>query len=158
MALSDPTDFYETVDNFKTLTQQSTLTGALTDDQVKALLLETMTVIDGYVGRGWTPFTEGQEFIFPRSIDEDSSGSSFIPRSVTLATRMIADAILVKRSKGVTPDELVSETDIGYSYTKASQNGNIDPLYSWIPKDALALLAECRRVGGYLALDESDEF
>jgi hypothetical protein len=157
MPLSDPDHFYETVANYKTLTQQSALVSVLTDGQVKALLLEAMSLIDGYIGRGWEPFATDQEFIFPRSQDQDSEGTAFVPRPVTTAARLVADAVMLRRTKGISPDEVQSESHLGFSYQKKQSPIHNENGFAWFPQEAIALLEQYRRNGGVFGLDESDE-
>src|SRR5947209_390827 len=117
MPLSDPDNMYLEADDYKEQTTVLTLVSALSGEAVTSLLLETMAEIDAYIGAGWAPLVDGQEFIFPRFRDTDSDGSAVIPRPVSLATRMIADAILRQRKKGVLPHEVASESKLGHSYS-----------------------------------------
>lgn len=135
---SDPSLFYVTVDNYKTLSLQSSHLASLSDDQVKSLVLDAMQQVDGYVGLGWKPFDDEQEFIFPRSSDEDDDGVAFIPRAVTSATVIIADSILLRRTKGFSPDDIQSESALGVSYTKRAKTAK----HHTIPDEAIGLLQE----------------
>ena len=130
---SNPSTFYLTVENYRSKTQYPSLAGTsdvLDDDDATDLILEAMTSIDSYIGAGWTPFTDDQEFIFPREQDTDSDDNAEIPRPVAIVTRMIADAILQKRAtggkRGVLPQELSSESNEGHSYSKHTRT--IEPL------------------------------
>lgn len=143
---SDPSLFYVTVSDYKTKSLQS-LSG-FTNDQLKALLLDAMSQVDSYVGQGWKPFDEDQEFIFPRSSDE-TDGTAFIPRAITSATIIIADSILLMRTKGFRPDDIQSESADGTSYTKRQKKS----LHNVIPDEAVTLLDEYRiGLGGVLGL------
>lgn len=159
MPLSDPTYFYLTADEYAGtdttdgITQVPTLVSALSSDEVTALLLETMAQIDAFCGGGWTPFEDDQEFIFPRYQDTDSDGNALIPRPVALATRMIADAILTKRSEGVLPHEVASETNLGHAYTR-KQTSQSEPGFEHFPPEACGLLQQYRKTGGMFALDD----
>lgn len=163
MPLSDPTYFYLTADEYvgtgegeeavAGLTQVPTLVTPLSSEAVTALLLETMAQIDAYCGGGWTPFEDDQEFIFPRCQDTDSDGNALIPRSVALATRMIADAILSKRAEGVLPHEVASEANLGHSVTrKATQQ--VEQGFEHFPPAVFGLLQKYRKFGGMMALDD----
>lgn len=116
--MTDPTHFYITVDQYTTDTTQSGHVVGLSSDEVKSLILDSMVLIDAFIGKGGVPFDESQEFIFPRSEDVDSSGNAFVPRKLTLATRLLCDHLIVTRTKGVSPSEIASESDLGYSYSK----------------------------------------
>lgn len=157
----NPEIFYLTADDYRTQTSVLSLVGSseapvLSDDAVESLLLETMSVIDAYIGDGWTPFDDDQEFIFPRYQDEDASGVAFIPRAVSLSTRLIADAILQKRQKGVLPHELESESNLGHSFTKKASGGATPLGFDVIPPSALALLQKYRLAGGQFAIPQDN--
>lgn len=133
------------------------LVSPLSGDEVKALLLEAMVQIDAFVGGGWEPFEDGQEFIFPRCQDIDSSGKAVIPRPVALVTRMVADAIVTKRKRGVLPHEVASESKLGHSYQKHARGSAPDPGFSHFPPEAMAILERAgfyRHQGGILATDD----
>lgn len=144
---SDPSLFYVTVSDYQTKSLQS-LSG-LSNDQIKALVLDAMSQVDSYVGQGWKPFDEDQEFIFPRKSDKDDDGNGFIPRAITSATIIIADSILLMRTKGFRPDDIQSESADGTSYTKRQKRA----LHNVIPDEAVTLLEKYRiGLGGILGL------
>ncbi len=149
----NPETFYLSAVDYRSQTTVPNLITPLTDDSVELLLLETMAVIDAYIGEGWTPHESDQEFIFPRSVDEDLDGESVIPRSVSLATRLIADAIMEERRTGVLPHLVASEGNEGHSYSKTTQSMN-ELEFQVIPPTALALLQKFRRIGGQWAVEE----
>lgn len=154
MPLSNPDTFYLTAEEYGQQTTVPTLVNQLPGNQVTSLLLETMAEIDGYIGGGWTPFDDEQEFIFPRCQDTDSEDNAVIPRPVSLATRMIADAILSKRVKGVLPHELAGESNLGHTYNKRQRT--IEPplgLEHWPPQAFVHLDRYCHH-GGQLAVDD----
>lgn len=156
---SNPELFYLTAADYKPKTTVPSLVSALSDDAAEELLLEAMASIDAYIGKGWPPFEDEQEFIFPRSVDEDSSGDAFIPRSVAIATRMVADAILQKRQNGgkrILPSEVASESNLGHSYTKVRSTVERPTGFQWWPEEVFAFLEPYVRRGGYLGLDETD--
>ena len=158
---SEPEIFYLTVEEYRAQTTVPSLVGSsdsgpLTDDAVESLLLETMAVIDAYIGDGWTPYDDDQEFIFPRYQDEDDDGAAFVPRAVSLSTRMVADAILQKRQKGVLPHEVESESNLGHSVTKRALGSNIELPFSQIPPEAIGLLQRYRLNGGTFAIPQDD--
>lgn len=158
---SNPDVFYLSVADYRTKTQAPTLAEVFSDDDVEELLLEAMTSLDAYIGPGWTPLVDDQEFIFPREQDVDSSDTAEIPRPIAIATRLIADAILLRRpsggNRGVLPQEISSESNEGHSFTKRSQT--IEPMqgFSWWPEDVFGLLQKYVRHGGVLALDETND-
>lgn len=152
---SDPELFYLEVEDYQDQTTVPTTIDAMTDDEVESLLLETMAVIDAYIGSGWAPFDDSQEFIFPRCQDEDDDGNAFIPRPVSLATRMIADAIVQQRQKGVSPHEVASETNLGHSYSKKDSVVSGDHGFEVVPPSACGLLEKYKRQGGMWAVDQS---
>ena len=131
---NDPSIFYVSVADYRARTNQSAHVTTLTDSQVKSLILDSMVMIDGQIGLGWVPFDEDQEFIFPRLSDTDSSGA-FVPRAITSATVLLADSLLVRRAKGFNPEDILSETDQGYSYTKKERQSN-----SVLPEEVEALI------------------
>lgn len=151
-----PDMLYLEAEDYQDQTKAPTLVSPLSGEEVDEILLEAMTLIDAYIGDGWTPFDDEQEFIFPREQDEDSDGNAEIPRPIAIATRMIADAILLRRQKGVLPHEVASESNLGHSYQKHTRSAEPDPGFEWVPPDALALLQKYRRVGGCFAVS-SDE-
>lgn len=163
---SNPSTFYITVSDYRDETQNPSLVGSgeslvLSNDQVTSLLLEAMVSIDSYIGAGWTPLVDDQEFIFPRAQDEDTDGNAVIPRAVSTVTRMVADAILQKRptggKKGVLAHELASESNEGHSFSKHTRT--IEPLqgFEWWPPEAFAYLAKYVRHGGVWAIDQTDD-
>jgi hypothetical protein len=151
---SNPETFYLTAADYREQTTVPTLITPLTPEEVTDLLLETMVLIDAYVGDGWILFEDDQEFIFPRSVDEDEDGDADVPRPVALATRMIADAILEERQKGVLPHQVASESSEGHSYQKHTQSIEVDQGFAVFPPSAVALLQKYRRVGGQWAVEE----
>lgn len=145
---SDPSLFYVSVADYKTLSLQSSHLASLSDDQVKSIVLDAMQQVDGYVGLGWKPFDDEQEFIFPRLHDEND-GTAFIPRAITSATVIIADSILLRRTKGFSPDDIQSESALGFSYTKRTQVKQ----HHTIPDEAVSLIQDYRiGLGGVLGL------
>ena len=157
---SDPTYFYITVANYRTQSQAQSCVPA-DDDAVESVILEAMVSIDAYIGKGWTPYASSQEFIFPREQDEDAAETPFIPRSISIATRKVADAILLKREKtgeqGVLAHEVASESNLGHSFSR-KQNVIDAPLgFEWWPRDVFGLVQDYIRHGGYLAIDETEE-
>lgn len=153
---SDPSTYYVTVDDYRTSTSVPNLVGPdnngpLSDDQVKSLILRVMVEIDGYVGGRGTPLEDEQEFIFPRDGDVDSSGAADIPRPVTLAAVAIADAILQKRERGVLPDEVASEGNLGHSYSKFDRAQRPVGYEHW-PNEAFVYLEGFWAKGGELAV------
>lgn len=155
MALAVP-DIYLTAADYRTQTTVPDLVSPLTDEEVEALLLEAMALLDAYVGEGWVPFTDGQEFIFPRCQDEDANGDPFIPRPVSLATRIAADAILEERHKGVLPHQVASEGNLGHSYAKHNRTAQPDLHFDVIPPKAMALLEKFKRAGGCLGVNDAE--
>lgn len=150
---SNPDLFYLEVDDYRDQTQVPALVSA-TDSVVESLLLEAMVLIDAYIAEGWVRYDDDQEFIFPRIQDTDDDEAPFIPRPIALATRDIADAILTKRSKGILPDEIQSETNLSHSYTKKSQASTIDSGFEIIPSSTAAILEKFRRIGGMLGVND----
>jgi len=120
-----------------------------------AVLLEAMMQIDAYIGGGWSKYDDDQEFIFPRCQDEDSNGDPQVPRPISVATRIIADAILKRRQTGVLPHELQSESNLGHSYSRKNQ-GTPEFGFEHFPPEAIALLQDFKQFGGTLALDDPD--
>lgn len=151
---SNPDTFYLTAEVYKAQTTVSPLVTLLTEEEVTDVLLEAMTLIDAYIGDGWMPYDDEQEFIFPRSLDEDANEDPYIPRPISLATRMIADAILEEREKGVLPHQVAGEGSEGHSYTKHSRMVEPDSGFEVIPPSALALLQKFKRTGGQWAVDD----
>lgn len=151
---SNPETLYLSEADYREQTTVSPLVTPLTPEEVTSLLLETMALMDAYIGEGWTPFDQDQEFIFPRAADEDVDGNAEVPRTVAIATRMIADAILEEREKGVLPHQVAGESSEGHSYTKHTRQ--IDPQQGFdvFPPSAIALLTKYRRVGGQWAVSE----
>ena len=149
---SDPTYLYIEIADYRSDTNQSSLvgpddaTGPLTDTQVKSLILESMVMIDGFVGEGWEPFDEDQEFVFPRCIDTDSAGAVDLPRTLTIAARLLCDHILVNRTKGINPDDIQSESDLGYSYSKFDRKSKTNS--TQLPDAVVELLERYRVAGG----------
>lgn len=161
---SNPSTFYLSVSDYRSKTQYPSLAGTtavLSNDDATDLILEAMVSIDAYIGAGWTPFADDQEFIFPREQDEDSDGNAEIPRAVAIATRMVADAILQKRpqngNKGVLPQELQSESNEGHAYSKRNRTIEPEPGFEWWPPEAFAYLQKYRRVGGVFGLDQTND-
>ncbi|QDT46168.1 hypothetical protein Pan258_01850 [Symmachiella dynata] len=161
---SNPDTFYLSVSAYRDKTQYPSLAGTsdvLSDDAATDLILEAMMSIDSYIGAGWTPLADDQEFIFPREQDTDSAGIAEIPRPIAIVTRMVADAILLKRPKGgkrgVLPQEISSESNEGHSYSKHSRT--IEPLqgFEWWPREAFGYLQKFVRHGGVWAVDQTDE-
>lgn len=154
----ETSDLYITVKDYRAQSQAPTIVPA-DDDVVEALILEGMVSIDAYIGLGWTPYYENQEFIFPRAHDE-LDGSPFIPRAVALATRKVADAILLRRQQqgeqGVLAHEVVSESNLGHSYSKRQRGADLPTGFEWWPPDVFALLERYVRRGGMLGIDEVD--
>jgi hypothetical protein len=110
----NPDTYYITVSDYSDTTAQSQIVSALSPDQKNNLILEAMTLIDAHIGEGWERADSEQEFIFPRTIDINP----LIPRPITIATRLLADRLIVKQTKGILPDEMQSESDQGYSYSR----------------------------------------
>lgn len=159
---TEPEIFYLTEEEYRAQTTVPSLVGSsgspvLSEDEVESLLLETMALIDAYIGDGWTPFDEDQEFIFPRLRDEDDEGNAFIPRSVSLATRLIADAIVQQRKRGVLPHEVSSEGNLGHSVTKRERGAAIEVGFDVFPPNAIAILQKYRLAGGQLAVPQDEE-
>lgn len=150
---TSPETFYLSASDYQGKSTVPTLVTPLTEEEVEELLLETMTLIDAYIGEGWSPSDENQEFIFPRSVDEDVDGNAEVPRSIALATRMIADAILEERQKGVLPHQVVGESSEGHSYQKHSRTIEPQQGFDVFPPIAIAILTKYRRVGGQFAVD-----
>lgn len=148
----NPEHFYLSVADYKAQTLVPSIVNSMSDDAVGSLLLETMALIDAYIGDGWMPFDDDQEFIFPRCRDEDSDGSPFIPRPVSLATRMTADSLMQKRQKGISPHEVASETNLGHSYTRKESTVESDIGFEDIPPSAIALLEKYKQGGGVFAV------
>ena len=144
MSLTDPSVFYLSVADYREQTLAPTPISKLADSAVKSLLLETMARIDAYVGGGWEPFADGQEFIFPRSADEDDDGNAVIPRPVQLATRMIADAVVKKRQSGVLAHEVASESNLGHSYQRKTGSRAGEYGFEDFPPEAAKLLEQYR--------------
>lgn len=160
---TNPEIFYLTEAEYRNQTTVPSLVGSsesevLTDDEVESLLLEAMALIDAYIGDGWTPYDDDQEFIFPRYQDEDASETAFIPRAVSLSTRLIADAILQQRQKGVLPHELESESNLGHSFSKKASGATTPFGFDVIPPTALGLLQKYRLGGGQFAIAQDEPF
>ena len=163
---SNPDNFYITVSDYRDETQNPSLVGTsgspvLSDAQVTSLLLEAMVSIDSYIGAGWTPYADDQEFIFPREQDIDSDDAVEIPRPISIVARMVADAILLRRNtggkRGVLAHELASESNEGHSFSKHART--IEPLqgFEWWPPEAFGYLAKYVRHGGVWAIDQTNE-
>jgi len=157
---SNPTYFYITVDDYRTQSQAQSYVPA-EDDDVTTLILEAMVSIDAYIGKGWTPYADSQEFIFPREQDEDSNETPFIPRPISLAARKVADAILLKRQKsgeqGVLAHEVASESNLGHSFQRKENKIDVPMGFEWWPRDVFGIIEPFIRHGGYLAIDETEE-
>ena len=147
--MTNPDVFYLSADDYRAQTLVPALVTPLSDDAVTSLLLEVMVDIDAYIGVGWTPLKDGQEFIFPRYQDTDPG----MPRSIAIATRLIADAILTKRSKGVLPHEVVSEGNLGHNYQKKA-TPQARAGFEYFPPEACAKLEPFIRSGGQLAVPD----
>lgn len=168
--MENPEVFYVTANEYQGLSEDAqteavtllkttvpALVSPLSGDEVTALLLEAMVQIDAYVGGGWEPLEDGQEFTFPRCQDTDDDGEPVIPRAVALATRMVADAILLKRKRGVLPHEVASESKLGHSYSKHARVSAPEPGFEHFPPEAMAVLDRAgfyRKTGGMLATDD----
>jgi hypothetical protein len=150
---TDPETFYLSAADYRGKSLVSALVTPLTSEEVEELLLETMVLIDAYIGEGWSPSSENQEFIFPRYVDEDVNGTAEVPRSIALATRIIADAILEERQKGVLPHQVAGESSEGHSYQKHGRIIEPQQGFELFPPSAIALLTKYRRVGGQWAAD-----
>lgn len=150
--MDNPELFYLAEDEYRQQTLCPQLVEPLTDSAVDALLLEVMSAIDAYIGSGYTPYDDDQEFIFPRDKDIDASKEPFIIRPVSLATRILADALMQKRAYGVLPHEVASESNIGHEYTLKKTTTDIEPQFAWFPPEAITLLMPLRNVGGYFSL------
>ena len=151
---SNPETYYLSAEDYREQTTVPNLITPLTGDSVELLLLETMAIIDAYIGEGWIPYEDDQEFIFPRSVDEDSDGEPVIPRFVALATRMIADAIIEERRSGILPHLVASESNEGHAYSKHARSIEPDRGFDAIPPSAQALLEKYRKVGGQWAVED----
>lgn len=145
---TNPEVFYLSAEDYQGQSTVPNLVQKMSGEEVEALLLETMALIDAYIGDGWTPFDDDQEFTFPRDIDEDANGNIAIPRPVSLATRLIADAILEERQKGVLPHQVASEGNEGHSYSKYAKSLETEQGFDVFPPSAIALLQKYRRAGG----------
>lgn len=152
--MTDPALFYLSAEEYREQTTAPTLVSSLSDSAVKPHLLRCMVEIDAYIGEGWTPYTDGQEFVFPRSRDENSAGEPEIPRAVSLATCMIADAILQQRNMGVLPHEVASESNLGHSFTKHTKRVETEKGFEHWPPQVFALLDPLRLNGGFLAVPD----
>lgn len=151
---SNPDTFYLTADDYRVKTTVPNLLKPLSEEDVTDVLLEAMTILDARIGEGWAPYENEQEFIFPRSVDEDANRAPFIPRSISLATRMIADSILEKRENGVLPHEVASESSEGHSYSKHARM--VDDGFDIIPPEAKNIIQKYVRVGGQWAVPGED--
>lgn len=154
--MQNPSLFYLSATDYRAQTQQSALVTPLLDPAVESILLEVMVDIDRYIGAGWIPYDYNQEFIFPRDIDTDATSTPYIPRDVALATRLIADALLLKRSKGILPQEIESESKFNHSYTKRKRSIERDPGFEYWPDEAFSKLDHYRRTGGMFAVSNPD--
>jgi hypothetical protein len=168
--VENPEVFYVTANEYRGLaedgetvavTQLKTtvpaLVSPLSSDEVTSLLLDAMVEIDAFIGGGWEPLEDGQEFTFPRCQDTDDDGAAVIPRAVALATRMVADAIISKRKRGVLPHEIASESKLGHSYSKHTRGSAPDFGFEHWPPEAMAILDRAgfyRKIGGMLATDD----
>lgn len=151
--MANPELFYLSADEYRTQSTAQALVSPLTDEQVTALLLEIMVAVDGYVGNGWTPLDDGQEFVFPRYQDTDAGDNGTIPRPVALVTRVLADALLTLRARGVLPHMVASESSLGLTMKQTKQP---EPGYEWWPPEAFAYLEQYRWNGGSFALSNPD--
>lgn len=151
--MSDPSTFYLSVDDYR---EQSSVPDLVDtdDDVVKSLLLDTMVEIDAYIGGGWAPLEEDQEFLFPRLQDTDDAGDAAIPRCVAIATRKIADAKLQKAVSGVLPHEVATESNLGHSYQKNTQRTEVRRGFEHWPPEVFAILEPVAFVGGELAVPD----
>lgn len=153
--MTNPTYFYLTAEDYKEQTFVPAMVRDLSDDAIESLLLEIMAGIDAYVGPQ-VRYDSKQEFYFPRYEDTDDAGiNPFIPRPVSLATRIIADATLKRRISGVSPHELQSETNLGHSFTRKQTAMTEKGFEDW-PPEAFRLLDQYRNNGGTLALSSPD--
>ncbi|HEV7282301.1 MAG TPA: hypothetical protein VGN57_19015 [Pirellulaceae bacterium] len=150
---SNPELFYLTAADYRTQSTVQTLLQAKTNEEVESLVIEAMALIDAYIGSGWAPYDDEQEFVFPRTQDENA-GETFIPRRVALATRMVADSMLERRHKGVLPHEVASWGGEGHSYTKHKRTQEAEIGFESFPPEVYPLLDPYRRVGGYFAVGE----
>lgn len=153
---SNPSLFYITAADYRAKTKVPDLVGAdddgaMSDDEVEELVLETMAMIDAYIGEGWIRNEDDQEFIFPRIQDEEDN-TPYIPRSIALATRLIADAIVSKQSGRMLAHEVTSETNLGHSYTK-KDSSQAESGFEIFPPSAIALLDKYRRLGGVFGIN-----
>ena len=126
----------------------------LTREEVESLLLETMTEIDAYLGFGWTPLVDEQEFIFPRDLDKDDDGIVVIPRPVSLATRHVADAILTLRKRGVLPHQVAAESKLGHSVTKHDRRAEPEAGFEHWPPVVFGLLQKLRQLPSEWAVSD----
>lgn len=152
--MANPDTWYLTAAEYRAQSTVPTLFSSSSDAEVQSLLLEVMAGIDAFIGGGWEPFTDGQEFIFPRVQDTDDDEEAMIPRSVSLATRMIADAVLKKRQRGILDHEVASDTRLGRSVVKHKRSIEAEIGTEHWPPEAVLLLQKYKRVGGEFALDD----
>lgn len=75
---------YCTIAEVKANTQDSNL-ASLTDEQITALIEQAEIYIDAYAGY-WEKYDIDQSLKFPRSIDVDKNGATFIPSAIKHAT------------------------------------------------------------------------
>ena len=148
MALSDPTTFYVTLAEYKTLTSQVGVS-AMTDEAIKALILDVMGDIDASIEVCGVRFDGAQEFIFPRKDDEED-GVITIPRSLRDATVLIADAKMQRRTKSFLPHELKSWSGNGHSYERFSSG--TDSRFGYFPPEAVSKLDRFISKGGSFAV------
>ncbi len=151
--MANPDLFYLSAEEYRDQTLAPALLNPLTDPAVEYLLLEIMVGIDAYIGAGWTTLDDEQEFIFPRYQDTDGDDNGIIPRPVALATRILADALLTRRSRGVLPHEIASESNLGISMKETVK---AEPGYEWWPPEVFGILQSFRQVGGSFALSNPD--
>lgn len=153
---TNPETFYLSAATYREKSTVPALVTPMAPEEVEELLLETMALIDAYVGDGWAPHDDDQEFIFPRSADEDVNGTAEVPRSIALATRIIADAMLEERQKGILPHQVAGESSEGHSYQKHTRSIEPTQGFDLFPSSAIALLAKYRRFGGSYAVHDPD--
>ncbi len=145
------TPTYITHDDFKDQTIVSDLE-TVSEADFDKLVSRAEIILDNYVGVQ-TKYDESgaQTRQFPRSLDVDANGNSFIPDEIEMATARIIEALYKEgETKSASQNSMISERIDDYSYTKdksASMLGGIN----LIPPEAQQLLSKFRKRGVQLS-------
>jgi len=120
---------------------------AASQPEKEAALQRATRELDAYMRTGWQPYSSSQALLFPRIIDQDSTGA-YLPRKLQLATYeqstyVLANAGVLDRANSRRARDLASVAEPNTSY---SRQGGVDEVAE-LSAQAMVYLAGFRTGG-----------